>query len=311
MNKQIVRTDIGVCVSHAALLNAYSQLRLTNNDGVMLYFSSLYWISGIVITISGTLDGAIRIITTEPFSPELELHLIEKYKVTFMLNGPYQLASILRSDRISKSDLSSLKFLQTGGSKVPLHIKNGIQKLLVNGNVHNGMAMTEIVCSVADDWPRSERDTIGQLADGNCVKVVDENGNRLGVNDDGELCIKTSCKFLGYYSNQQATDEAVDEEGFLKSGDIVHFDEEGYLYHVDRKKDLIKYCNFQIAPSAIDAFLSESSDIKTSCVVGIPDPIVTDLPAALVIRNEGSSITEDDVFGLVAGKSFFFQIQIK
>lgn len=261
--------------------------------------------------IAGTLSGATRIITQKRYEPELQLTLIEKYKITFLFNTPLQLMFMMKNDRYDKTDLSTLKFVLSGGAPVPMHIKNAIQKRIsANGNVHVGMAMTELACGVALDLPASERDTIGQLGDGNCVKVVDENGVRCGVNEDGELCIKTNCKLLGYYNNHQATTDAIDEEGFLKTGDIVHFDEDGFLHHVDRKKDLIKYLMFHISPAKIDAFLTESPDIKAACVVGIPDNL-NELPAAVVVPTEGSSITEQYICDMVAGKKESLNILLK
>lgn len=98
----------------------------------------------------------------------------------------------------------------------------------------------------------------------------------------------------------------------MKTGDIGHFDEDGNLYFVDRKKDLLKYCNAHVSPSEIDTFLTETSDIKSACVVGIPDADSNDLPAAVIVRSEESKITENDVFNLVAGMilrcSIFFWI---
>lgn len=134
-----------------------------------------------------------------------------------------------------------------------------------------------------------------------CAKIVNDNGERCGVNVDGEICMKLNYKFLGYYGNQEATDVFFDTESFIKMGDIGHYDEDGDLFVVDRKKELSKYCNFQISPSEIDAFLTESSDIKSACVVGISDAVATDLPAAVIVRADGSKIIENDVYNMVAG----------
>lgn len=90
-------------------------------------------------------------------------------------------------------------------------------------------------------------------------------------------------------------------EGFIKTGDVGRFDEIGDLYHTGRKKELLKYCNFQIAPSEIDAYLTESSHIESACVAGIPDTM-GDLLVAAIVRANGSTITEVDVQNLVAGK---------
>lgn len=134
------------------------------------------------------------------------------------------------------------------------------------------------------------------------MKIVDDDGNRLGPNEDGEIAYTTNYKFLGYYGNEEATAELYDDEGFICSGDIGHFDEDGDLFIIDRKKDLMKYCNMQISPSAIEAYLIESPGIKACCVVGIPDEMATDLPAAVVIRADGSNISGQEIYDMVAGE---------
>lgn len=249
--------DIGVCLSHAALLEMMAQLNVCNASDVMLCFSSIYWLSGVIVLIKGTLSGSTRIITTEIFSPELQLRLIEKYKVTFALNSPYQLNLLIANDSFPKMDLSSLKIQLIGGAKAPIYLINRLCHHLPNGKVLVAYGMSEIAgyISVHQYDGTIEKETVGKLASGSCVKIVDDHGNRCGINVNGEICMKVNYKFFGYYGNQKATDDLFDGEGFISSGDIGHFDDQGYLYIVDRKKDLLKYCNYQISPTEIDAFL--------------------------------------------------------
>lgn len=258
--------------------------------------------SGVLILSLGTLHGCTRIITTEPFSPELQLRLIEKYRVTFTLNATHQLALISKSDQFHKADLSSWRIQMVGGSKVPFYLKTELCARIPHGNVMVGYGLTETAgCLALDDPMVHGKDTVGRLVAGCCAKIVDDHGKRCAVNVDGEICVKTSYKILGYYNNPKSTAELFDEEGFSKTGDIGHFDEDGNLFVVDRKKELLKYCNYQISPSEIDAFLITSADIESVCVVGIPDAIATDLPAAVVVRTERSNITEKDIYNMVAG----------
>lgn len=279
--------------------------RFTTNDSsdVMLCFSSLYWISGVVTLLAGTLCGATRIITSHGFSPELQLRLIEKYKATFTLNAPLHILLMMKCDRFSKTDISSIKYLYIGGSKAPFHIKTDIVQHIPNGNIIDVYGMSELVGGISFHFypSMSGKDSTGRLMSGCCIKIVDDHGNRCGVNVDGEICIKMSHRFLGYYGNQKATDDLIDEEGFVVSGDIGHYDDDGDLFITGRKKDLMKYCNMQISPAEIDSFLTESPDIKSACVVGIPDAM-GDLPAAVIVRAEGSSISEKNIFDMTAGK---------
>lgn len=200
------------------------------------------------------------------------------------------------------ANLSSIRHQFIGGSKVPYHVKTELNRYLPNGCVHVVFGLSESGGFLTVDNPASnDKDTIGRLIiGGSCAKVIDDDGNRCGENVDGELCFKVPYRFICYLNNPEATAEMIDDEGFIKTGDIGRFDECGDLYHTGRKKELLKYFGYQIAPSEIDAYLTESSDIESACVVGIPHAM-GDQPAAAIVRAKGSRITEADVENLVAG----------
>ncbi|XP_055296139.1 probable 4-coumarate--CoA ligase 1 [Sitodiplosis mosellana] len=207
--------------------------------------------------------------------------MIEKYKFTYTMNAPHQMVLMLKIDDLTKADLSSLKICFVGGSKVPFYVQTEMNSILPNGHVHVAYGMSEMAGSVARDFPRlSGKDCVGRLVAGSHAKIIDDQGQRCGVNVNGEICFKMNYRFLGYYGNQKATDELFDDEGFLMTGDIGHFDDDGFLFIVDRKKDLLKYTGFHLSPSEIDAYLIQSPCIKSACVVGIPDGIANDSPAA-------------------------------
>lgn len=278
-------------------------LNIIRSDDTILAFSSLYWLTGIISLIVGTLNGATRLITTEQFSPELQLRLIEKYKVTYMMNATHQIILILKSDLIRDADLSSLRQQYIGGSKLPFGVGVELNKYIPSARIQVTYGMSEVGGPITLGFPMiSGKDSVGKLLNGSTVKIVDEQGNRCDVNVDGEICINWNYKFLGYYNNVKATEDLFDHEGFIMSGDIGHFDEDGYLYVVDRKKDLMKYFNFHISPTAIEEFLIEIPEIRSVCVVGIPDELGNDLLTALVIPQDRSRITEKIIYDLVAGE---------
>lgn len=285
-------------MSHAALLDGCTHFDAITSVDVLLAFSSLYWVTGWFMLIRGTICGATRIITTETYTPELHLRLVKKYRVTVGLNAPHHLALVLKSDRLKETDLSSLKFQMVTGGKCSFNVQTGLNAILPNGKVHACYGLSESGGVMTANL--SDTDSVGQVVSFHAIKIIDDNGNRCGIEEDGEICFKTNYRFIGYYDNQKATDDALDDEGFFLTADIGHFDKNGNLYIVDRKKDLIKYCGFQISPSEIESFLITSSDIKAACVIGIPDETCIDLPAAFIIQNTESTITEIQVFDMVA-----------
>lgn len=292
---------LGVCLSHASIVSHVGNLQLINSNDIFFCTSSLHWITGLASLLMGTLNGSTRIITTEPFSVEMQLRIIETYKVTVALGQSYHLLEILKSGLISKSDLTSLKHMAVGGSKIPVSVVEEFTSYMPNGSVGNAYGLTELASIAAIDFPKfSGKDTVGRLMNGFVVKIIDDDGNKCGIDTDGEICIKSTFNFLGYYKDKELTSEVIDNEGFMLTGDIGHIDKDGYVYIIGRKKDVIAYY-FKIAPIEIESFLLKSSDIQTVCVVGVPYNSIIELPAAVVVRSSNSKITSEDICKMVEG----------
>lgn len=310
------RTDLflfpqGVTVSHEALLTAQVDFELVHSHDVMLNFWEPFWLTSTSFLIWGTLFGATRIITTETETAELAFRLIEKYKVSFMFDVVPFLIEMLHSKAIDQHDLTSLRNYFCVGSRPPPGMLTKLNGYFPAGQTHNSIGMTEMAGSYAASCANYGDDgAAGQLANGVEAKIIDVNGNRCGPNEKGELYLKPRYRLLGYYNNPEATEQAFDAEGFLMTGDIGYFDASNTnLYVVDRKKDIIRYNFHQISPSEIEAVLMRSPEIARVCVAGIPDAVAIDLPAAAIIRKKGSSITEKEVYDMIAGISrWYFDI---
>lgn len=297
----------GINISHASLISGSSSITLINCNDVILYSNSLRWITGLILLLSGTINGARRIETTEAFSPKMQIRLIEKYKVTIVFNQAYYLIELLKSGLMSGADLSSVKHMMSSGCKVPLCTRDEFNSYLPNGCVNNIYGCTELATIISAEFPEyTGKDTVGRILDGFKIKIIDEDGHRCGVNVEGEICVKGRHKFLGYYKDEQLTAKAVDSENFFLTGDIGCFDENGYLYVKDRKKDVIYYEEW-VFPSEIEETLSKSPQIKSACVVGVKYDPVLEVPATIIVRTNNSTITEEDVCKMVAG-IFLFEL---
>lgn len=270
-----------------------------------LTFSTAYWASGFYPCVTvGFAKHDVRILTRQKFSIDILIELIEKYKVTTMVVAPSYVMEMVQSEKFLASDFSSLKTIYAGGAAVSPALRRKFKQKLPNVNLIVAYGMSEY--AVAVPLGGENESSVGKILFENSeVKVVDDDGNRLGVGEQGELRVyNSSCPFLGYYGNPKATEDALDEEGFFKSGDIVYFDEDSHLYIVDRKKEILKYKNYQYNPSEIESVIELMDGVKFVSVVGVPDPMVTDLPTAVVVRNKGheDKITEDDIVKFVASK---------
>lgn len=284
------------------LSEAYTINTQMFGDAIVYNSSPVSWISGLITLLVGTICGATRIQSTLEPTLELELRLIEKYKVTYVENVPLDLMELLGGDLLPKYDLSSLKHLAVVGYKAPLSLLREFNSHLPNGTVHNLYGMSELG-DIAIDFPIfSDKDTVGHLVNGVAVKIIDEAGNRCGIHEKGEICVKPRFKFLGYHKNQQLTDECIDDDGFFLTGDIGHFDEDGYLYYDTRKKNIINCRNDWVYAFEIEETLLKSPNIKNVCVVGVPCDPIFEVPAAVVERAKGSNISEEEICKMVEGK---------
>uniref|UniRef100_T1GWV1 AMP-binding enzyme C-terminal domain-containing protein n=1 Tax=Megaselia scalaris TaxID=36166 RepID=T1GWV1_MEGSC len=152
---------------------------------------------------------------------------------------------------------------------------------------------------MSDKYP----DSSGILFPNMEVQIVDENDNKLGPNEDGEICVNNGCLWPGYHGDESATEEVYDaKEGWYHSGDKGHFDENGYLYIVDRLKEIMKCKGYHVSPTEIEGVILELQDVVDVCVCGIPDLINMNLPAAMVITTKGSSLKKDEIIKHVEGK---------
>lgn len=276
----------------------------------MLCFSSLHRFSGLATLFRGTLYGATRIITTEHFTPELQLSLIEKYKVTFTFNTPTEIALSVKCDRFHQSDLASLRYALVVDGPIPLRIKSIFNQRLQQANIHTGFAISDLGSFVAIDFPASAASSlrvdtvVGRLGNGCSVKIIDDRGNRCGANVPGEIFVKMNTKHLGFRCNENSFNEdRFDAEDFFETGEIGSFDNDGNLHVIDKQCDLLRYLNFYVSASEIDTYLIGKPDIQLVCVVGIANDEFGDLPAAAIIRTPSyNSITENDICDMVAGK---------
>lgn len=121
---------------------------------------------------------------------------------------------------------------------------------------------------------------------------MDDAGNPLDIDQEGEILVRAGlCTFMGYYGNSEATAEMLDSDGWLHTGDIGRVDEDGLLYVVDRKKDIIKYNGYQISPTELETVIQSVPGIINVCVTGVPVP-GNDLPAALVVKRNDEANAE-------------------
>lgn len=292
----------GVCLSHAQLLDRCTRLNSVVSGDVLFAFSSVYWLSGIGNLLKATYFGATRVITSRPYSAELLLKLVEKYKITHLFASLQQINSVLNLECIGSVDLSSVKSIALSGQNLTSGQYSNMKKFFVNAVPYNMFGICELGGAVSVLYgSKSGSYSSGSLVNGIQVKIMDDNGNRLGVDGRGRIFVKSPYLFIGYY-NKIETEPITDDEGFMRTRYVGYFDADGCLHEMGREIDMIKYKNFQISPKEIENLLIQHPAILSACVVGISSKKDDNLVAAVVIPNKGSKITEDEICNLVSGK---------
>ncbi|OTF77615.1 hypothetical protein BLA29_009861, partial [Euroglyphus maynei] len=176
----------------------------------------------------------------------------------------------------NKFNLSSLKLAWCGGAKVPQDIVQEVQKKY-RMLIIDGYGSTEFLAGMDNlgfmfgQMPKPG--SVGRPSTDVEMKIIDlKTGEALPANERGEILFHGPQLFVGYLRNEEATRAAIDSDGWYHTGDIGYYDDEGYLYIVDRVKELIKFREWSVFPAEIESFIMEnySSDIDSVCVVGVP-----------------------------------------
>lgn len=289
----------GVCLSHANLIEG-DVIREAHNCGPIFNFSALFWATGMYAVLTSLFYTRTRVFTAYPFNEVLLIKILSKYNVEDVFTPPAYVAALQNYPNFSNLKFNSIKQWTMGGAMVSQQMVTNLSKQLPNGAAGPIYGTSEMgIISRIPFAPGS----VGTLCRNLEVKIVDEEGHRLGPNEKGEIRLKHKHPMLGYLYNPEATQAAFDEENFFKSGDVGFVDSHGYLYVIDRIKDIIKFNNFQISPSDLESIIEKIDGVRLVCVVGVPLADKSgDLATAVIERNEGAKLTEELVIGFVDGQ---------
>jgi len=231
------------------------------------------------------------------FEPEKILQTLEKEKINTMFLVPSMWNNLLQVPDMEKYDLSSMQECSTGGAISPLGLKKKIMKVFKNASYGEAFGQTEMSPSATtlnrDDTIR-KTDSVGRPILNVEIRVVDEEMNDVPVGEVGEIVYRGPTVMKEYYNNPEATKNAF-KDGWFHSGDLVRVDEEGFVYIVDRKKDMIISGGENIYPAEIEEVLYTHPDILECAVVGFPDIDWGESVKAYIVLKQGKQLTEVDI----------------
>ncbi|XP_049398374.1 probable CoA ligase CCL5 [Solanum stenotomum] len=300
----------GVISSHKNLIAMVQTIvgRFNLDEGVQTFICTvpMFHIYGLAAFAAGLLASGSTVVVLSKFEMDEMLSSIHKYKATSLpLVPPILVALVNNADLIKKKyDLSSLESVLSGGAPLSKEVIEGFVEKYPSVRILQGYGLTEStgIGASTDSLEESRRyGTAGMLSPSMEGKIVDpESGKALPVNKTGELWLRGPTIMKGYFSNEEATASTLDSDGWLRTGDLCYIDEDGFIFVVDRLKELIKYKGYQVPPAELEALLLTHPDISDAAVIPFPDKEVGQFPMAYVVRKTGSTISESAVMDFIA-----------
>ncbi|RUM58824.1 MAG: long-chain fatty acid--CoA ligase [Persephonella sp.] len=255
------------------------------------------------------LGGSIVIIKSVfPFSNVLKQVLLKRVSIFLGVPEVY--------NALSKANLpwyfklfNRIRFFVSGGAPLPIETYERMKKQFPKTPLIEGYGLTECSPVVSINPPEKPKPmSVGLPLPDYSVKIVDDNFNELPVGEIGEIVVKGDCVMKGYYKDKEETEKII-KDGWLLTGDLGRFDEEGYLYIVDRKKDLIISKGINIYPRDIEEVLNSHPNIEVSAVVGKKDKTHGEIPVAFVKLAEGvKDFTEKEIKRFLKNKIADYKI---
>ena len=295
----------GVILSHDNLTANIEQCKHVLEYGagdVALAILPFFHIYGMQVLMNGLLANGVTIVTMPRFDLEEALTNIQEHKVTWFFAVPPIVLAFAKHPMIDDFDTDSLKVVFSGAA--PLSGELGDEAAARLGcSVIQGYGMTELSpVSHATIPGQGKAGSSGITVSNTECRIVDLEGNDLGVDEDGELWIRGPQVMKGYLNSDEATAETIDADGWLHTGDVAHFDADGHIYIVDRIKELIKYNGFQVPPAELEGLLLTHPAVADAAVIGIPDESCGDLPKAFVTLKPGQEASAEDIQEFIAGQ---------
>ncbi len=273
-------------------INTQLRLDITSHDR-SISCTPMFHTGGWNVIPTPFLHHGAYVCLMKKFDPDIVLQLLEKEKTTMFMAVPTMISMMAQSEYFEKVDLSSVKYFIIGGEPMPLPLieiwhKKGVP-------IRQGYGLTEVgpsVTSLHQDDAIRKMGSIGKANFYLKYKIVDDSGNEVKQGEIGELVLKGPSVTPGYWKNPEATLQSL-RDGWFYTGDLVKEDEDGFLYVVDRKKNMFISGGENIYPAEIEKVLYSHPDILEVAVIGVPDEKWGEVGKAYIRLKENSTLNKD------------------
>lgn len=296
----------GVMLTHynlvANLVQGEGNLDFDDTDS-MIGILPFFHIYGMVVVMSLILYKGGTVVSLPRFELEMFLETMQNYKVTRACLVPPIILALAKHPIVDKYDLSSLKQIFSGAAPLDAELQQAAAQRL-KCRVVQGYGLTEtspVTHATLNDPDKIRVGSVGVALRNTETRIVDpETGKDVQANQQGEIWIRGPQVMKGYLNKPDATAQTLDKEGWLHTGDLGYVDHDGYLYVVDRLKELIKYKGMQVAPAELEGILLTHEAIADAAVIPVPDEQSGEIPKAFVVLKPHQGLTPEDLMEWIA-----------
>ena len=253
-----------------------------------------------------------KLVLMPKWDAEEAMRLIEKEKISYFVGVPLMSYEIAQHPNRDKYDLTSCVTFAAGGAPRPVEHVKRIKETMDWAFPILGYGLTEtngVGCGNFNENYMAKPDSTGQasrpLVD---LAILDDTGHPLPQGQVGEVAIRSIANFLGYWNNEAATRAAIMPDGYFRTGDLGYLDADGYLFIVDRKKDIIIRGGENISCVEVESAIYAHPDIAEASVFGIPDERFGEIVGAVYVVREGASLTDEQLTEFLSGQLAAFKV---
>lgn len=290
----------GVMLSHKNIYETAEiwseSMKMTGTDRTYIC-TPLFHCAGSHVFAVPTMYRGGALVIEEAFSPDKTLVNLVETKATIFFGVPAMYTILLSKPNLIDFNFEHLRLFCYGAAPMPYELVKRLKDTFPNVRVQNLYGQTEnspASTSLTDEFALHKIGSVGKPLLRTEVKLVDANGETVPIGEVGEICVKGPQVMKGYLRNPEETANTI-QNSWLFSGDLGRFDEEGFLYIVDRKKDMIIRGGENIYPIEVEEVLYQIPQILEAAVVGVPHEIYGEVPKAFVVLKKGESITEEEI----------------
>ncbi len=270
----------------------------------------LFHVTGCVPVMLSSFAGGIKLVIMYRWDAEKALELIESERVTTFVGVPTQSWDLLESPNFHKYDTSSLTSIAGGGAPAPPTLVRRVEAEFGGGRPAIGYGMTETngygPGNSGDDYV-SHPSSAGRCLPIMQLEIRDQDDKPVPVGDRGEIWFKGPNLIRGYWNRPEATAEVL-VDGWLRSGDVGHLDDDGFVYVEDRVKDMVLRGGENIYSAEVEAAIYEHPAVTEAAVFGVPDPRLGEQVAAAVVLKPAASLTTEELQKHVAERLALFKV---